>query len=225
MTLVELDDLNNYDEIRDENINDLIDKYMAFIVKTISSITGRYVSLENDEELSIGLLAFKEAVDKYDESRGSFSSFARLVISSRIKNFINKENKHSSVYSLDEMTDAGIEISDKYDNPIEDKTELINEIIKLKSEIEGFGFSFEQLVEEAPKHEDTRNNAIDISEKVSKEDTLTSFMFNKKRLPIKQITLKFSVTEKIIKRSKKFIISVVIIICRDFRNLKLWIRR
>lgn len=218
-------DYTDYEDIRHENINSLIDKYMAFIVKTISSVTGRYVSRENDEELSVGLLAFKEAVDKYEESRGSFSAFARVVISSRIKNYLNKESRHSKVSSLDEMTEAGIEISDGYESHVESKEELINEIVKLRSEIEAFGFTFEDLVDEAPKHEDTRRNAIGISEKVSKDDNLTNFMFTKKRLPIKQITLKFSVTEKIIKRSKKFIISVVVIIHKDFRNLKLWIKR
>ena len=50
-------------------------------------------------------------------------------------------------------------------------------------------------------------------------------MYEKRRLPIKQISVKFSVTEKVIKRSKKFIISVVIIIDKNFRNLRLWIKR
>ena len=62
---------DNIQDIKAKNINELIKDYMAFIVKTISSITGRYVSIENDDELSIALIAFKEAVDKYEESRGS----------------------------------------------------------------------------------------------------------------------------------------------------------
>ena len=86
-------------------------------------------------------------------------------------------------------------------------------------------FTFEDLVEEAPKHTDTRERAIDISENVNKDVLLKSFMYEKKRLPIKQISVKFSITEKIIKRSKKFIISVVIILDKNLRNLKLWIRR
>ena len=71
---------DNIQDIKAKNINELIKDYMAFIVKTISSITGRYVSIENDDELSIALIAFKEAVDKYEESRRSFSCFAKLVI-------------------------------------------------------------------------------------------------------------------------------------------------
>ena len=65
----------NINDIKNKSIDKLIQDYMAFIVKTVSSITGRYVSVENDDELSIALIAFKEAIDKYEESRGSFSAF------------------------------------------------------------------------------------------------------------------------------------------------------
>ena len=215
----------NINDIKNTSIDKLIQDYMAFIVKTVSSITGRYVSVENDDELSIALIAFKEAIDKYEESRGSFSSFAKLVISSRVKNYLIKENRNNKVESIEALKDKGIDISEVAETVVEESDELSNEIGKLKNEIEAFGFTFEELVDEAPKHEDTRRNAIELSEKVSKEKPLTSFMYEKRRLPIKQISVKFSVTEKVIKRSKKFIISVVIIIDKNFRNLRLWIKR
>lgn len=215
----------NINDIKNKSIDKLIQDYMAFIVKTVSSITGRYVSVENDDELSIALIAFKEAIDKYEESRGSFSAFAKLVISSRVKNYLIKENKNNKVESIEALKEKGIDISEVAETVVEESDELSNEIGKLKEEIEAFGFTFEDLVDEAPKHEDTRRNAIELSEKVSKENSLTSFMYEKRRLPIKQISVKFSVTEKVIKRSKKFIISVVIIIDKNFRNLRLWIKR
>ena len=215
----------NINDIKNTSIDKLIQDYMAFIVKTVSSITGRYVSVENDDELSIALIAFKEAIDKYEESRGSFSSFAKLVISSRVKNYLIKENRNNKVESIEALKDKGIDISEVAETVVEESDELSNEIGKLKNEIEAFGFTFEDLVDEAPKHEDTRRNAIELSEKVSKEKPLTSFMYEKRRLPIKQISVKFSVTEKVIKRSKKFIISVVIIIDKNFRNLRLCIKR
>ena len=215
----------NINDIKNKSIDKLIQDYMAFIVKTVSSITGRYVSVEKDDELSIALIAFKEAIDKYEESRGSFSAFAKLVISSRVKNYLIKENKNNKVESIEALKEKGIDISEVAETVVEESDELSNEIGKLKEEIEAFGFTFEDLVDEAPKHEDTRRNAIELSEKVSKEKSLTSFMYEKRRLPIKQISVKFSVTEKVIKRSKKFIISVVIIIDKNFRNLRLWIKR
>lgn len=208
-----------------QDINKTIEDYMPLIIKSISSVTGKYVSIENDDEFSIGLMAFVEAVDKYEESKGAFPSFAKLVITSRVKNYLIKENRHSTETSIEELSESGIEISQEYLNPVEDKEELLNEIHRFKLELNEFGMSLEDLAEESPKHEDTRQNAIDISEKVSEDETLTSFIFHKKRLPIRQISLKYTVTEKILKRSKKFILSVVIIFFKNYRNLKLWIRK
>ena len=133
----------NINDIKNTSIDKLIQDYMAFIVKTVSSITGRYVSVENDDELSIALIAFKEAIDKYEESRGSFSSFAKLVISSRVKNYLIKENRNNKVESIEALKDKGIDISEVAETVVEESDELSNEIGKLKNEIEAFGFTFE----------------------------------------------------------------------------------
>ena len=206
------------------SINELIDQHMPFIIKSISDVTGRYVSCENDEELSVGMLGFNEAIERYDNEKGHFLSFAKLVISSRIKNYLKGENKNQHS-SLDELVDKGLEIKDEYVEHEEDNSLLIDDINRLKMEISSFGFSLEDLVNEAPKQQATRMNAIHLSEQISKEEEFLSFMYLKKRLPIKKIVLRFQVTEKVIKRSKKFIISVVIIIDKNLSSLKNWIRK
>lgn len=209
---------------KNTSINELIENHMPFIIKSISDVTGRYVSCENDEELSVGLLGFHEAIERYDNEKGHFLSFAKLVIGSRIKNYLKGENKHNHS-SLDELVDKGLDFRDEYFEPKEDNSMLLEEITTLKNEISSFGFTLEDLVNEAPKQQATRKNAINLSEEISKDEEFLSFMYLKKRLPIKRIVLKFSVTEKVIKRSKKFIISVVIIIDKNLSALKNWIRK
>lgn len=206
------------------DVNELIEKHMPFIIKSISDVTGRYVSCENDEELSVGLLGFHEAIERYDNEKGHFLSYAKLVIGSRIKNYLKSENKHNHS-SLEDLLDKGLEIKDEYVEEKEDNGILLEEINKLKNEISSFGFTLEDLANEAPKQQATRRNAISLSEEISKEEELTSFMYLKRRLPIKRIVLQFSVTEKVIKRSKKFIISVVIIFDKNLSALRNWIRK
>jgi len=206
------------------DVNELIQKHMPFIIKSISDVTGRYVSCENDEELSVGLLGFHEAIERYDNEKGHFLSYAKLVIGSRIKNYLKSENKHQHS-SLEDLLDKGLEIKDEYLEEKEDNGVLLEQINKLKNEISSFGFSLDDLADEAPKQQATRNNAISLSEEISKEEEFTSFMYVKKRLPIKRIVLRFAVTEKVIKRSKKFIISVVIIFDKNLSALKNWIRK
>ena len=215
----------NLKKVNYECENKFIEEHFPFIIKSISKVTKRYVSIENDEEFSIGVLAFHEAMKKHSEDKGPFLPFANLVISSRIKNYLLKTNKHRLDSSLENLKEDGIEFSEEISTPIEDKNHLKEEIEKLKVYMNEFGFDFEDLVDDAPKHKKTRENAIDLSKKISDEKPLVDFMYEKKRLPIKRISLQFSVTEKVIKGSKKFIITVVIIFDKNFRNLKLWIKR
>lgn len=205
------------------DINEIVEENIGFIINTISKVTGKYVSIENDDEFSIGLMAFVEALDKYNQEKGPFLSFAKIVIESRIKNYLVKEKKKVDVVSIDLYKEIGIDINNILYNPIEDKTELINEIQQFKEELNLFKLTIEDLIKEAPKHSDTRENAINVSKKASKDLEVTDFMYEKKRLPIKKISLKYMVTEKVIKRSKKFIISLIIIFFKKYRNLMLWI--
>lgn len=220
--------MENEKIIEPQATEEFIEKHIPFIISCISKFTGRYVSIENDDEYSIGMMAFVEAIEKYKESRGDFYAFSRLVIESRLKNFFEKENKHSKNKSIEDYKERGSDLVDNLED--HDKDDLnreftINEIKKLKEEIDDFGFGFEELVNEAPKHKDTREKAIDISEKSSREKDITDFMFVKKRLPIKNMSDRFDVSEKVIRKSKLFIITVIIILFRGYRNLKLWIKK
>ena len=77
--------------------NAFIKQHIPFIIKTVSQITGQYVTL-NQDEMSIALLAFNEAIDKYEEERGEFLPFAKVVIRSRVLNYLEKEQKKSRRY-------------------------------------------------------------------------------------------------------------------------------
>lgn len=211
--------------LKDIDTNEIIKSHIPFIIKSITKITKRYVSIENDEEFSVAILAFNEAINRYTDDRGPFLPFAQLVISSRLKTYLQRENKNRTVQSIDYLKEEGIEVDGILDNPVNSKDILIEEISSLNNNLKGFGFEFEDLIDESPKHKDTRDRAIDLSYKVSKDEELTNFMYIKKRLPIKRISLKYSITEKIIKGSKKFIITVIIIFNKNYRNLILWIKR
>ncbi len=48
-------------------------------------------------------------------------------------------------------------------------------------------------------------------------------MFKKYRLPISRVVLKFKTTQKVVKRSKRFIIAVVIIFTKKLTSLESWV--
>lgn len=211
------------EEISIENIEYLIEKYMAFLIKTVSGFTGRYISIENDEEFEIALLAFTEAVEKYQSEKGVFLAFAKLVIVSRLKNYAEKEKKHEKVVSLDELYESGQDF--QAEEAEEQDDYLQQEILRYKKELLFFGLTFEKLADEAPRHKDTRETALDAAEKAGKDEEIVEETYRKRKLPIRRVAVLAELTEKVIKRSKSFILSAMIIFAKEFPSLLYWIRR
>ncbi len=62
------------------------------------------MDIDNDDEFSVGLMAFYEALEKYNEARGDFLSFARLVIDSRIKDYWAQQKSEASIEELERLS-------------------------------------------------------------------------------------------------------------------------
>ncbi|MFZ7133241.1 MAG: sigma factor [Eubacteriales bacterium] len=202
---------------KDENkINQFINSYQPFVIKIISDIKKAYVNLDQDEEFSVGLSAFYEAIKRYDKDKGHFLSYAKLVIISRLNNYWQKENKNKHTYLEDSKeTLQFVMINNEEDT-------LKNEIEAFEIELDKFGIDFECLVDQAPKHKDTRDTAIEIAKKTSEERDLLHHIFSKKRLPITKMSERFFISVKVIKRNKHFIIAVIIILVKKFTGLSEW---
>lgn len=201
-----------------EKINLLIEDYQPFILNTISNLKNEYIQVENDEEFSIGLMAFTEAMQRYDQSKGSFLSYAQLVINSRIKTFWKSEqkNKHHSIDELENSTLNSINYHEEIN--------LREEISLFEEELKRFGIDFDDLIDNSPKHIDTRERAVDIAVKTSSKEDLVSHLYEKKRLPITKISESFLVSVKIIKKSKLFITATIIAIVNNYFGIITWIK-
>lgn len=208
------------EKIEIDNLQNLIENHMAFLIRTVSGVTGRYVSVENDEEFSIALSAFAEAVEKYDPERGNFLTFARLVIESRLKTFLSRESSRPRHASLEQLQEEGYDISEEEEND----AGLHEEILAYRKELFKFGLTLERLADEAPKHSDTRKTAIHIADTASKDEATVETTYRKKKLPIRQVARLSNVTEKVVKRSKTFILAAMIVFVKRFPKLCYWIK-
>ncbi|WP_230500449.1 RNA polymerase sigma factor SigI [Sutcliffiella rhizosphaerae] len=218
-------------EIQAGNIqlqNKLIDKYKPFIAKSVSSVCKRYIS-EADDEFSIGLIAFNEAIEKYSKDKGSsLISFADLIIKRRVIDYIRKESKNTTVT----LSEHEVEQDDYTSNRIEatlsieefqkqiDQEQRREEIKYYQSVLKDFDLSFSDLIECSPKHADARQNAIDVAITLVQNHELKNHLFEKKLLPMKQLESLVDVSRKTIERNRKYIIAVTIILSGDYIYLK-----
>ena len=98
------------------------------------------------------------------------------------------------------------------------------EIIQYREELLLFGLTLEVLADRAPKHSDTRKRAVTVAEIASEDKETVEETYLKKKLPIRKVARLSRVTEKIVKGSKEFILSVLIIFVKQFPGLVYWIK-
>lgn len=192
---------------------------MALMIRTVSRMTGRYVRA-GDEEMSIAMEAFWEASRRYDAKKGPFPPFAELVIESRLKNYFKKKEKEAGEVSLEMLLENGIEFSD----PREGEESLKDEIALYRWELQKFSLSLDLLADHAPKHQDTKRRAVKIARESSKEEKIVGKTYRKKKLPIRDVASHCSVSEKIVKGSKHFILGALIIFVKKYPCLMNWLR-
>jgi RNA polymerase sigma factor len=147
-------------------INKFIEEYRPFIASCVEKIVGRYVVYGQDDELSIALIAFSEAIKSFDSSKGNFLSFAQNVIKRRIIDYYRKESKYNNTVYLAQYYNE--EDEEDYDHTAEKAFDEYKdgevsqyrrlEIEQLKEELKEWGISFFELPNVSPKHK--RNHKI-----------------------------------------------------------------
>lgn len=207
-------------EISLEHLDELVKQHMPFLIRTVSSCTGRYVHIEQDDEFSIALSAFAEAVERFDGERGKFLGYAGLVIRSRLATYHAQESKRTcNQVSLEELQENGQDVPE----PQSSNAALREEILEYQKELHKFGLSFEDLARNAPKHRDTRTRAVDAAEQASKDEEIVAQTYRKKKLPIRPIAVLCQVSEKVIRSSKVFILGTMLVFVRRLTALASWI--
>lgn len=214
-------------------LNELIEAYRPFIAKTVSSVCKRYI-YETDDEFSIGLIAFHEAIEKYSPERGSsLLNFSEIIIKRRVIDYIRKQSKNQHI-SLDltnqsnEEESPGLAIVNElsledYQNKTDEQLRK-EEVWQFQKLLTKFDLSLSDLVEHSPKHADARKNAIVVAKKLVEDNELKELLLEKKRLPIKQLEKKVNVSRKTIERNRKYIIAIALILSGDYVYMKDYIK-
>ncbi|ERK28493.1 RNA polymerase sigma-I factor [Clostridium intestinale] len=210
-----------------EDINIFIEQYRPFIISATSKILKRYIDYYNDEEYSIALMAFSEAIQSYKVDRGDFLSFAQRLIKLRLIDNYRKHNrqKEAKLSGLEELED---EIKAQYI----DKASLENykqegidylrklEIEQFSKELVEYDISFDDLIKVSPKWKSTKvvYNAL-IKEAIKNPLVMKSFTKNK-ILNIKELEKVTNIPRKKIERARRYIVAVLIILIGDYEYLR-----
>ena len=210
-----------------ENENELelfIKNNEGFIISVASKVSKRYISKENDE-WSVALSAFCEAVKTYDEEKGGFLGFCELVIKRRLFDYKKKELKHSIEFSVDpidfaceptedEEANCNYKLVAKLTTYNDDSARL--EIEAIQDVLRQYNISFFDLASVSPKAEKTKKCCAQAVACLLKNNELLRELRITKLLPIKKVSKIANLPQKILERHRKYIITGVEILDGDF---------
>ncbi|GIO25645.1 RNA polymerase sigma-I factor [Ornithinibacillus bavariensis] len=209
-------------------LNFLLKNYQPFIAKSVSEVCKRFIDPERDDEYSIGLLAFHEAIRQYSPHKGSsFLTFANLVIKRKVIDYIRFNSKNKVAISLDETYDeeymespTELEAVKEIYQQEQEAWYRRQEILEFKERLATFKLSLHELTEIAPKHRDARDTAVRIARIIQDDQEMSAYVNKKKKLPIKDLAKKVDVSKKTLERNRKFILAIFIVLSEDFVFLK-----
>lgn len=212
--------------------NQLIADYTPFVLKIASQSSGRYLRPGIDEEISVALLAFNEAITAYNPSKGAFLSFAQTVIKRRLVDYYRRGARRNEVLlsELETPAEEGGTPTTVLDHLAESMWSLAQdednrrmEIIEYGSMLEVFGLTFHELVRVAPRHDDARQRAIAIARKVAHHPELREHLLKKHELPLQKLMQQGDYSRKTLERHRKYIIAVALILIHEFPYLQAYV--
>jgi len=103
--------------------NQFITDYQPLVAKITSRFCKRYVDPSQDDEYSVALMAFNEAINQYSKDAGvTFFSFAETVIRRRLIDHLRKESRHRHLVPY-----SSLEVEDE-DHSLVNPVEIVQSI-------------------------------------------------------------------------------------------------
>lgn len=213
----------------DQKLEDFVLKHEGFVLKCAADATGRYMT-KSDDEWSVAQYALIEALRSYDLEKGSFYSYAALVIRRKLIDYYRGQQK----YRPEQAVDPAVFSADPVDAESFDYTAYriaesltaADEGEALRLEIETvnavfrtYGFSFYELAACSPKSEKTRRSCAAAVGYLLEHPLLIHQLRTSKKLLIDTIAKNCRIHRKILERHRKYIIAAVEILYGDYPYL------
>lgn len=209
---------------------DILRDYTPFILKTASAAARRYLVMGRDEEVSVALSAFNEAISAYSSPSPGFLAFAATVIRRRLIDHYRRERRRDEVpfSALADEDDPGewpAQVEAAEGGVVEDWSGVLerrDDLARWAEILKEFRLTLKDVVKATPKHVDARERAIRTAVLVAREESLKRKFVEQKRLPLDDLvrTLPDEVaSRKTLERQRDYITAIAIVLTHDLSSL------
>ncbi len=207
--------------------DELIRDYLPFIRSEASKAAGRIIT-EQDDEISVAMIAFHQAIGSYSRLRGAFLSYAAVVIRRRLVDWYRKEKRHRGIDSLDApvrqdsdgtVGDTVADAKDEYERVgTRDATRL--EIEELTAQLKSFDVSLSDIAENCPKQTRTLAACRSALAYARENPELIGELKQSKRLPLARLCAGSGVERKTLERHRKYLLALLVIYSNGYEIIR-----
>lgn len=207
----------------------LIRQYMGFIRAEAAKYLHRAPVEGQDEELSIVLLAFYEAILAYEKNRGAFLSYASRGIRNRLIDYYRKEKRHTKVVSLYEPVqddDSDSMKIDHLEHPVNEierehhRSATKEEIQEFEKQLRDFGISFSDVADNCPRQERTLQACRRVLAAARENPKLLDELIRTKKLPMAALSEISKTDKKTMERHRKYLVAVLLAFTNGYEIIR-----
>lgn len=205
----------------------LIGDYLPFIKAEAAKHLKRACVEENDDELSIAMIAFHEAIVGYSRIRGAFLPYASMLIRSRLIDYTRKESRHRGHISMETpIGEDGDTIGEQIPCQKDQHEKLVHrdatraEIEELSRQMERFGVSLTDVADNCPRQKRTLEACRKVLDCVSANREILDELLRTGRLPIGRLAQESQVERKTLERHRKYLIALLLICTNGYEIIR-----
>jgi len=225
---VSLDDRASTAKHSKDETERLIEEFMPFLNARANRYSSRLEQSQRDDLFSAAMMAFYEALQNYDISKGHFFTFANHVVTDRIIDCIrsNERKKILSVPLEEDDDDKNMaqsselsEISFRIYKEHRTQESLADEIKQFEAELSTWGITFNALVKHSPKHQKLRETYKMVVSRICQTPDIVQTIHIKRYFPVKAVATLTGLPQKTLERARIFILASVLIALGDYDYL------
>ena len=195
-----------------EAANALIQDYLPYIqAETSRALNGAPSGLHEDE-VSIAMFAFHEAVETYERERGTFMGYAAYTIGRKLDEQERRQRWHRGFDFVEEEGAQAIKQAAK------------DEIVKLTALLKEYGLNFSDIADNCPKQERALEACRIALKYAMDRPQLMEELKQSKRLPLARSCEGTGIDWRVLDRFYKYILAMILVYSSDCDNIKRYLR-
>lgn len=174
------------------------------------------------------MLAFAQAVRTFEPGKGSFLSFAKLLISRRVIDCIRQDTAHPELPLLDQEDEESrslIDVVSRHTYDLQSEQEARREeILLLTQELREWSLSFQDLSAATPRHASTRKACKEAVRMLLQDEEMLEAFRRKKKVPIKALAKRLGMKPKVLEDHRRYLVAAVLVHSGDYPFIREYIR-